>query len=167
MESVAIALGPLISGAISGVSSWRLSFFIMVPSSVACCIAVYFFVHNLQRPENAYLEPKEKLRRLDLAGFSIYVPGMMCLILGLQWAGLEYAWGSWRIILLLALFGTLAVAFLIVERGAGEDSMFPLHLLRQRTFTASCLFTFCNSAGLITIDYYVTLPPSLTIIPNC
>lgn len=155
MESIAVALGPLISGAISAASNWRISFFIMVPSSAACCIAVYFFVHNLQRPENASLEPKEKLRRLDLAGFFIYVPGMVCLILGLQWAGSEYAWGSWRIILLSTLFAVLAVAFLLVEHGAGMNSMLPLHLFRQRTFAASCLYTFCNSAALIIIDYYV------------
>lgn len=118
-------------------------------------------MNNLQRPEYADLEPKEKLSRLDLVGFSVYVPAMVCLILCLQWAGSEYAWGNWRIISLLVAFAVLAVTFIVVERRAGDKGMFPLHLLRQRTFAASCLYTFCNSAGLIIIDYYASHPISL------
>lgn len=155
MESIALALGPLISGAIAHASHWRVSFYIIIPVGVACVISVFLFVHNLQRPENADLSGKEKMRRLDLMGFAVYVPAMVCLILGLQWAGSEYAWGNWRIILLLVLAAVLGAVFLILEHRAGDDSMIPLNMLRQRTVALSSAYTFCNSAGLFIIAYYV------------
>jgi hypothetical protein len=82
---------------------------------VACVISVFLFVHNLQRPENADLSGKEKKRQLDLMGFVVYVPAMVCLILGLQWEGSEYAWGNWRIILLLVLAAVLGVNIFYLE----------------------------------------------------
>lgn len=163
MESAALALGPLISGAIAHASNWRMSFYIIIPVGVACIVSVYFFVHNLPRPENADLDHKEKIRRLDLLGFAIYVPTMVCLILGLQWAGSEYAWANWRIIFLLVLAGVLLFFFLFQERRAGDDGMFPLSMLRQRTVALSSAYTFCNSASLFVISYYVS-PGSLNAL---
>lgn len=157
MESIALALGPVISGAIAHASSWRVSFYIIIPVGVASILSVFFFVHNLQRPENADLDHAEKIRRLDLLGFAIYVPAMVCLILGLQWAGSEYAWHSWRIILLLVLAGVLLVCFLAQERRAGDDGMFPLSMLRQRTVALSSAYTFCNSAALFVVAFYLPI----------
>ncbi|WPG99008.1 Hypothetical protein R9X50_00181000 [Acrodontium crateriforme] len=157
VESIALALGPLISGAVSHGSSWRVSFYIIIPVGIACIVSVFFFVHNLQRPENADLSNNEKLRKLDLVGFAIYVPTVICFILGLQWAGSEYPWGNWRIILLLVLAAVLAVAFFATEYGAGDDGMFPLKMLRQRTVWLSSAYTFCNSAGLFVVAYYLPI----------
>lgn len=157
IESIALSAGPLISGAIAHASNWRLSFYIIIPVGVACILSTHFFVHNLQRPENAHLKNTEKLRRLDLTGFAFYVPMMVCLILGLQWAGTEYAWDSWMIILLLILTGVLLIVFLVTEYRAGEQSMFPLTMLRQRSTALSSAFTFCNSAALFVVAYYVSL----------
>jgi MFS family permease len=157
MESVALALGPIISGAVAHASNWRVSFYIIIPVGVACILSVFFFVHNLQRPEKADLDNKEKLRRLDLLGFAIYVPTIVCLILGLQWGGSEYAWGNWRIVLLLVLAGILLILFLTQEIRAGDDGMFPLSMLRQRTAALSSAYTFCNSAALFVVAYYVRI----------
>lgn len=157
MESVALALGPVLSGAIAHASNWRVSFYIIIPIGVACIVSVFFFVNNLPRPENADLNRKEKMRRLDLRGFAIYVPAMVCLILGLQWAGTEYAWGSWRVILLLVLSGVLLSLFLLQEHRAGDEGMFPLPMLRQRTVALSSAYTFCNSAALCIVAYYVRI----------
>ena len=154
MESAALALGPLVSGAVAHASNWRVSFYIIIPVGVACIVSVFFFVHNLQRPENADLANKDKIRRLDLLGFAIYVPTMVCLILGLQWAGSEYAWANWRIILLLVLAGVLLILFLLQER-AGDEGMFPLSMLRQRTVALAGAYTFCNSAALFVVAFYV------------
>lgn len=157
MESIALALGPIISGAIAHASNWRVSFYIIIPVGVASIVSVFLFVHNLRRPENEGLDNKEKIRRLDLAGFVLYVPAMTCLILGLQWAGSEYAWASWRIILLLVLAGVLMLLFLFQEQRAGDDGMFPLRMLRQRTVAVASAYTFCNSAALFVVAYYVCL----------
>lgn len=158
VESIAIALGPLVGGAVARASSWRASFYVVVPVGIACIAAVVLFVHGVERPERAHLPWREKMDGLDLPGFVLYVPAMTCLILGLQFAGSEYSWDSWRIILLLALAGTLSAAFLVREYVAGEEAMFPLRMLSQKTVLFSCGYTFCNSAALFVMSYYVCIP---------
>lgn len=130
----------------------------MIPVCVLCAVVVYFFVHDLELPDNAGLANREKIRRLDLTGFTVYVPAMACLILGFQWAGTDYAWSNWRIILLMALSATLVGLFLFLERRAGNNSMLPLDTFRQRTVALSSVYTFCNSAALCVVAYYVSSP---------
>lgn len=159
MECIALAFGPLISGAVARYSEWRISFYIIIPVGAVVILSVFFFVHNIQRPEHVGLPNREKLRRLDVPGFAAFVPLAICVILALEWGGSEYMWNNWRLILLWTLAGVLLVVFLGLEYRSGEDSMFPLNLLYQRSVAFSALFTFCNSAALFVTAYYVSLVP--------
>lgn len=161
VECIALAFGPVISGAVARYSEWRISFYIIIPVGVAVILSVFFFAHNIQRPEHADLPSKEKLKRLDIPGFAAFVPLVISVILALEWAGPDYAWNNWRIILLLTLTGVLLLVFLAVEYRTGEDSMFPLKLMCQRSVAFSALFTFCNSAALFVTAYYVSPTPHL------
>ncbi|KAJ6115716.1 hypothetical protein N7523_006133 [Penicillium sp. IBT 18751x] len=156
MECMALAFGPVISGAVARYSKWRISFYIIIPVGVAVILSVFFFVHNIERPEHASLSNKEKLKRLDVPGFAIFVPWAISVILVLGWAGTEYPWNDWRIILLWSVAGVLLLVFLQVEYRTGDDSMFPLKLLCQRSVAFSSMFTFCNSAALFVTAYYAT-----------
>lgn len=158
---MALAFGPVISGAVARYSKWRISFYIIIPVGVAVILSVFFFVHNIQRPENASLSNREKLKRLDIPGFAIFVPCAISVILALEWAGTEYSWNNWRIILLWAVAGVLLLVFFGVEYRTGDDSMFPLKLMCQRSVALGAMFTFCNSAALFVTAYYVSVlfPP--------
>lgn len=74
-------------------------------------LSVFFFVHNIQRPEHVGLPSREKLRRLDVPGFAAFVPLAVCVILALEWGGSEYMWNNWRLILLWTVAGVLLVVF--------------------------------------------------------
>ncbi|KAJ5683932.1 uncharacterized protein N7477_000277 [Penicillium maclennaniae] len=137
MECMALAFGPVISGAVARYSKWRISFYIIIPVGVAVILSGFFFVHDIKRPENASLSNKEKLKRLDVPGFAIFVPWAISVILVLGWAGTEYPWNDWRIILLWIVAG-----------------MFPLKLMCERSVALSSMFTFCNSAALFVTAYY-------------
>lgn len=119
-------------------------------------VVVFISVDHLRRPENATLTNKAKLKRIDWIGFAVNVPMALCLVLGLQWAGTTYPWTNWRIILLFVLASVLVVAFLIVEHRAGDASMVPLKMLRQRSVAFSSIITFCNYAHLSVLAYYVS-----------
>lgn len=166
MECIALAFGPLISGAVARYSQWRVSFYIITPVGVAVILSVFFFVHNIQRPEHAELSNREKLKRLDMPGFAAFVPLAICVILALEWGGSEFTWSNWRIILLWALAGILLVVFLGMELRSGDEGMFPLRLLCQRTVAFGALFTFCNSAALFVIAYYVSVVDFLQPKPS-
>lgn len=156
IECIALAFGPLISGAVARYSEWRISFYIIIPVGVAVMLSVFFFVRNIQRPENANLPGREKLKRLDVPGFVAFVPLAISVILALEWAGSAYIWSNWRVILLWALVGVLALVFLGVEYRTGDESMFPLSLVQRRSVAFGALFTFCDSGALFVIAYYVS-----------
>jgi MFS family permease len=156
VECMALAFGPLVSGAITRYSQWRVSFYIIIPVGVAVILSVFFFVHDIQRPEHADLPRRQKLKRLDIPGLMAFLPLAISVILALEWGGSEYMWSNWRIILLWVLVGVLLLVFLGVEYRSGDDSMFPLKLLYQRSVAFSALFTFCNSAALFVTAYYVS-----------
>ncbi|KAJ5201681.1 uncharacterized protein N7498_006344 [Penicillium cinerascens] len=157
VECIALAFGPLISGAITRYSQWRVSFYIIIPVGVVVILSIFFFVNDIQRPEHANLPNRQKFKRLDLPGFMAFVPLAISVILALEWGGSEYIWTNWRIILLWVLVGVLLVVFLGVEYRSGDDSMFPLRLLYQRSVAFSALFTFCNSAALFVTAYYLPI----------
>ncbi|KAJ5300658.1 uncharacterized protein N7443_005660 [Penicillium atrosanguineum] len=157
VECIALAFGPLISGAITRYSQWRISFYIIIPVGVVVIFSVFFFVHDIQRPEHADIPNRQKLKRLDIPGFVAFIPLAISVILALEWGGSEYTWGNWRIILLWVLVGVLLLVFLGIEYRSGDDSMFPLKLLYQRSVAFSALFTFCNSAALFVTAYYLPI----------
>lgn len=172
VECLALAFGPFISGSITHSSTWKVSFYIIIPLSVIIFVMVFFSIGHIRRSENAPLgskdgkDGKDGLRRIDWAGFAINVPMTLCLVLGLEWAGTRYSWANWRIILLLAVFVVLLTLFLTVEYRAGDDSMVPLKMLRQRSVAFASLITFCNFAHLAVIAYYVSRD-STPILHRC
>ncbi|KAJ5671166.1 hypothetical protein N7507_000293 [Penicillium longicatenatum] len=153
-ECFALAFGPFISGVITHYSTWRVSFYIIIPIGVLIIAVVFFSLGHIRQSGNAH-NSKGSLKRIDWIGFAINVPMTLCLVLALQWAGITYSWGNWRIILLLVIAALLLAIFLIVEYRAEDDSMVPLKMLRQRSVAFASLITFCNFAHLAVIAYYL------------
>lgn len=96
----------------------------------------------------------QRLHNLDFAGFVLFAPTVVMLILALQWGGTQHAWNSATIIgLFCGSFGNF-LAFLAWEHHRGDGAMVPLSLLRRRVVWTSCL----NMAFLIgctmTTAYY-------------
>ena len=60
---------------------------------------------------------------------------------------------------LLTLAGILALVFLYSQYRAGDNVMFPLRLLCQRSGALGAIFTFCMSAILFVVGYYMSEPP--------
>ncbi|KAJ6088810.1 hypothetical protein N7486_010071 [Penicillium sp. IBT 16267x] len=155
VECIALSFGPFISGIIAHYSTWRVSFYIIIPIGVLIIALVFFSVGHIRRRKNAHINSKDGLKRIDWIGFAINVPMTLSLVLGLQWAGVTFSWANWRIILLLVLAALLLAIFLIVEHRAGDDSMVPLNMLRQRSVALASLITFCNFSHLAVIAYYL------------
>lgn len=55
------------------------------------------------------------------------------------------------------LAGVLLMCFLAQERRAGDDGMSPLSMLRQKTVALSSAYTFCNSAALFVVAFYLPI----------
>jgi EmrB/QacA subfamily drug resistance transporter len=143
---VAVAIGPLLGGAITDGLGWRWVFFVNVPIGVAA-LAVTFAKVRESRDPNA--------TRVDWLGLATLSGALFSLVLGLL-RGNDDGWGSALIISLLAAAAVLFVAFVAIERRVTEP-MLPLDLFRGRAFTGVQLAAFAVSASVFALFLYLTL----------
>lgn len=157
MESIAIALGPLIGGAVTLTSSWRVLFYISIPIGVVNGLSMMFFCRIPSNADCEELPMRTKLRELDFLGMSLFLPCMVCLVLALSWAGITYAWSDYRVVLTLTMFCVLALLFGCWQNHQKDSAILPLRILKQRNVYTSSLFSFCNSGSLFVLTYYLPI----------
>lgn len=133
----------------------RWCFYINLPIggvAVLCLLAVKL---PTRPPEPAKFW--EHFTRLDPLGTFFFVPSIVCLLLALQWGGSTYEWNSWRIILLLVLFGVLLLAFMAVQVLMPNTATIPVRIISQRSVAAAATFMFCVAASMMMSVYYLPL----------
>lgn len=100
---------------------------------------------------------KEQFHQLDPIGTALFIPSIVCLLLALQWGGINYAWSNARIIVLLILAGVLFIAFIGVQTWRQELATVPPRIIKIRAITAGVIYSFFSGAGMITIVYLLPI----------
>jgi EmrB/QacA subfamily drug resistance transporter len=142
----AVAVGPLVGGAITDAFGWRWVFFLNVPIGIAA-LALTFAKLRESRDPNA--------TRIDWAGLTTFSTALLLLVLGLL-RGNDDGWTSATIVSLLAGAAVMLAAFVVIERRVAEP-MLPLELFRSRAFTGVQLAAFAVSVSLFALFLYLTL----------
>ena len=97
------------------------------------------------------------LKKLDLIGSFLFVPAIICLLLALQWGGVEYEWSNGRVIALLVVFAVALLGFIVLQCFLGDNATVPVRIATQRSIAFASLFSFCLGASFFIVTYYVPI----------
>jgi EmrB/QacA subfamily drug resistance transporter len=128
---LAVALGPLVGGAVVSGLSWQWIFWLNVPIGLALIPLA------LRRLDESY-GPSDKL---DLPGLGLASAGLLGIVWGLVRGGGQ-GWSSPAILASLAAGAALVAAFVLWELRTNTP-MLPMRFFRNRTFAAA------NAASLL------------------
>ncbi|KAI9172728.1 MFS-type efflux pump MFS1 [Paramyrothecium foliicola] len=157
VQSVGFVLAPTIGGALLDAISWRACYGINLPLGVICVFLTAFGVQDPEMSPDQTLPLKEKFKKINLIGTVLIVPATTLLLIAIQWGGIKYGWGDWRIITSLVASVVLFAGFGYLQYRQGEQAILPPKVLRQRSILAGTWYAACSEGVLAVTEYYMSI----------
>ncbi len=142
----AVAVGPLVGGALTSGIGWRWIFYVNVPIGVLAVTITLLRVHESKAPNT---------RRIDWIGFFSFSGALVMLVVALV-RGADDGWGSTLIVGLLIGAAALLGVFLLAE-WRQRDPMLDLTLFKRPAVVGVSLAAFTLSSSIFAMFLYITL----------
>ncbi len=147
VSAVALAIGPVVGGALAEHVSWRAIFFLNLPVAVGA-IVVTLFAARESRDETV-------ARTVDWLGIATLTTGLTALVLALV-EGNAWGWGSPEIVALLATAAFGLTAFAIAEFRV-KAPMVQFSFFRSRTFLGASIVAFIVTFAMLATFFFTAL----------
>jgi EmrB/QacA subfamily drug resistance transporter len=143
-------LGPILGGIIVENSSWRVVFYINLP--VAGILAgIVIFIMPLPWVEGTILS---KLKRIDYLGIFTLSVSIILFVLSTTWAGGDYSWSSYQVLLPFCLSFAFLGVFFYVESRVAHEPVLPPQMFNLNVIICSLINTILGISDF-TIIYYL------------
>ena len=136
VAGLAVAIGPLVGGAIAQGVAWQGIFWVNVPIGLVVIPLAWFRLSETHGPTS----------KLDLPGLGLASAGLFAIVWGLV-RGNELGWTSPEILGAFGAGAVLVAAYVAWETRASEP-MLPLRLFRSRAFTAANVVSLLMTFGM-------------------
>ncbi|KAL2267377.1 hypothetical protein VTJ83DRAFT_4654 [Remersonia thermophila] len=162
MEGVAMISAPIIGGVLTDRLHWRWCFYINLPIGGFALAVVLLCLRNIKdkvpRMQTDKLTVWEIMYKLDILGAITLLPPIVCVLLGLHFAGASgHSWADSDVILLFVLALVLFGIFGYIQHRNQEVAMLPFHVIKHRSVLAGFWFITCTSSALVVITYFLPL----------
>jgi EmrB/QacA subfamily drug resistance transporter len=146
ITGIAVAVGPVLGGAITSGLSWRWIFFVNIPIGVVAVALTLLRVEESRDP---------RARRPDWLGFLSFSSALGLLVYGLIESS-THSWGSHLVLGSLVTALLLLLVFVALELRQ-QRPMFDLSLLRNPTFVGGLGSAFAISASAFSMITFLVL----------
>jgi EmrB/QacA subfamily drug resistance transporter len=142
----AVAIGPLVGGALTEWAGWRWIFFVNLPIGAACVAGAWAYLHESRDEEHG---------GVDWLGFASLTGGLFSLVLALL-RGESWGWGSGKTLGVFVAAVVLLFGFAAVELRQ-TSPMFDFALFRKPSFTGAQIVAFTISSSMFAMFLFLTL----------
>ena len=142
----AVAIGPLVGGALTTGIDWRWIFFVNVPIGVVAVFASVFRLQESRDPRN---------RKIDWPGL-VTLSGSLGLLVYALLRGNDKGWSN-PLILGFFLGAALLMAAFLAIQARSPRSMVDLELFKIPAFTGAQIVAFAISSSIFSLFLYLTL----------
>ena len=146
VTGVAVAVGPVIGGALTSGLSWRWIFLVNIPVGV---VALFITLRAVTESKDPNPRP------VDFIGLGTFSLGLAALVYGLIRSS-DDGWSSTTVAGSLTAAAVLLIAFVAAE-ALQKQPMFDLALFRKPTFVAGLIAAFAISASLFSLFPYLVI----------
>jgi EmrB/QacA subfamily drug resistance transporter len=146
VTGIAVAVGPVVGGALVSGFSWRWIFFVNLPVGI---VALLITLRQVAESRNPHA------RKIDFVGLVTFSAGLAALVYALIRSN-EDGWGAGNVVFSLTAAAVLLTAFVVAE-AVQREPMFDLSLLRKPTFVGGLIAAFTISASLFSMFPYLVL----------
>jgi EmrB/QacA subfamily drug resistance transporter len=147
VSALALAIGPVVGGALVENVSWQSIFFLNVP---VAAVAVFVTVAATRESRD-----ETSTHHVDIPGVAAITVGLGAIVLALVEAN-SWGWGSARIVGLFALGAAALAAFVIAERRVLEP-MVDFSFFRSRSFLGANLVAFIVTFAMLAMFFFLAL----------
>ena len=131
------AIGPLLGGLLTDMINWRWIFFLNLPIAAFAILVTWRVVAKDEGSATAHL--------IDYGGIISLSIALCALLLALD-QGVDVGWTAPRIIALFSLSAVALIAFVLIERVAGNKALVPHDVMKNGLFLAACITVLLMSA---------------------